>query len=110
MPTLNEFKLLHMALAIEKGWGKNVATKIYYGMIELGEAGDAWKHRADREYLMEYGVLDLQSHMIEELIDTIMYCVNAADLIDPEIDLDKALMDKFRINQKRNRIYVDDHV
>jgi NTP pyrophosphatase (non-canonical NTP hydrolase) len=115
MPTLNEAKGKVIELAKRFGWGisrKHVATKIFYAIIELGEAGDAWKHREDKEWLkQELNIAtdeELTEHVAEELIDTIFYCLNGLYCLNPTLDVDKAFDRKWRINLERGRTYVDD--
>jgi len=111
MPTLNEGIKRITKLANEKGWGHDIATKIYYGMIELGEAGDTWKHRDDPDYLMEkLGITPEQvpEAVAEELIDTILYCLHAFSCID-YWDADSLFDKKMGTNKERNRIYTDDN-
>ena len=116
MPTLNDAKDQVIALAKQFGWGisrEHVATKIYYAIIELAEAGDAWKHRGDPAWLeRELHVStdrELMDHVAEELIDTIFYCLNGLYCLDPALDVDAAFTRKWQINRERGRTYVDDH-
>lgn len=97
-------------LAERKGWGSDPATKIYYAMIELGEAGDVWKHREDVEYLAELGLMKGQVPYAtaRELIDALFYCLHGLLCIDPEISADGLFMAKLQVNEGRKRIYVDD--
>lgn len=115
MSTLNEAKDKVIELAKRFGWGisrEHVATKIFYAIIELGEAGDAWKHRDDEGWLkQELNIVteeELTEHVAEELIDTIFYCLNGLYCLDPALDVDKAFDRKWRINLERGRTYVDD--
>jgi len=115
MSTLNEAKDKVIELAKRFGWGisrEHVATKIFYAIIELGEAGDAWKHRDDKGWLkQELNIVteeELTEHVAEELIDTIFYCLNGLYCLDPDLDVDKAFDRKWRINLERGRTYVDD--
>jgi len=108
--TLNEGIKQIEELSIKKGWGNNPATKIYYAMIELGEAGDTWKHRNDPAYLKEKLGITLEQvpgAVAEELIDTIIYCLHGLRCIGI-YDGDKIFADKMEVNEGRNRIYVDD--
>ena len=111
MPTLDETKSLIWQLSKKKGWGEEVATKIYYAMIELGEAGDCWKHRGDPEYLMnnlKITVDEVPDYMMEEFIDALFYIFHAMMCLDPDLSADEAFQRKFKINENRNRVYVDD--
>lgn len=113
MPTLDRCKEMIAKLATEKHWGSDVGIKIYYGILEMAEAGDVWKHRGDSDYLIEH--YDIQSeeelnvYMAEELIDTIYYCLHCLMCIAPEISADMTFLSKHEVNIKRNRIYVDDN-
>ena len=110
MPTLDEGIKIISTLADKKGWGEDVATKIYYGMIELGEAGDLWKHREDLDYLKKIGISpeQVKDAIAEELIDTILYCLHGFHCIGL-YDADRRFHEKMGINEKRNRIYADDN-
>ncbi len=111
MPTLNDGILQMQKLADEKGWGDDIATKLYYAMIELAEAGDAWKHRADEKYLKdELGITkeELPGYMAEELIDAIKYCLHGFSCLG-YYEADEMFDYKMQKNIKRNRIYVDDN-
>lgn len=110
MPSLKDCQEMIQKLAQEKGWGEDVGTKIFYAMIELGEAGDVWKHRADSKYLMEkVDVLGRWKDLIaEELIDTIFYCLHGLLCLNPKLNPDELFDEKLRKNRKRNRIYIDD--
>jgi NTP pyrophosphatase (non-canonical NTP hydrolase) len=116
MPTLEEAKTNVIDLAKKFGWGtkkEHVATKIYYAMIELGEAGDAWKHRGDKKWLKrELNVTseeELAKHITEEFIDTIFYCLNGIYCLNPNIDVDQEFEKKRKINLQRGRTYIDDN-
>ena len=115
MPTLDDAKAMVIELAKRFGWGiseEHVATKIFYAVIELGEAGNAWKHRGDKEWLERElsvsSMKDLRRHVAEELIDAIFYCLNGIYCLDPSINVDEEFERKWRINYKRGRRYIDD--
>jgi len=110
MPTLDKCKQMIAELAEKKGWGCDVATKIYYAMIELGEAGDLWKHRDDMGYLMNLNIepKNLDTEIAIELIDTIYYCLHALHCLNPHINPDNIFKYKYNVNEKRQRVYVDD--
>lgn len=110
MPTLNDGIKQMKKIGDIKGWGEDVATKIYYGMIELAEAGDAWKHRDDPNYLLqELGITrdELELYMAEEFIDTIKYCLHGLHCIGIS-EADEMFDYKMEKNLARNRIYADD--
>lgn len=106
--SMRDAQLMIMELAKSKGWGADVAIKIYYGMIELGEAGDIWKHREDEEYLKELGIDDVEKAVAIEIIDTLYYCLHALYCLNPALIPEDLFLEKFEINEKRNRYYVDD--
>ena len=111
MPTLDECKEMISMLANKKGWGSDVGTKIFYAMIELGEAGDIWKHRNDPEYLLSILRLDInhvKSAIAEELIDAIYYCLHALHCLDESLSADEIFLSKHKVNEGRNRVYTDD--
>lgn len=115
MPMLDEAKVKVIELAKKFGWGtsrEHVSTKIYYAMLELGEAGDAWKHRDDKEWLKQelniHTEDELTKHVTEELIDAIFYCLNGIYCLDPNTDVDQEFDRKWRINLERGRTYTDD--
>ena len=109
MPTLDEAKKLISDLAEKKGWGSNPATKIYYAMIELGEAGDLWKHRNDHNYLISLGLTpdELVFAVAMELIDTIFYCLHGLLCIDPDMSADALFTSKLKVDRNRERICED---
>jgi len=110
MVTLNDGIRRISQLADEKDWDNDIATKIYYGMIELGEAGDIWKHRGDKKHLKEkLGITPEQvvDAIAEELIDAILYCLHGFRCIE-FYDADYLFDEKMKTNQKRNRVYLDD--
>ena len=110
MPTLNEALKQISKLADEKGWDEDVATKIYYGMIEFAEGGDLWKHRADFDYLKSIGInsySEVVDAIAEELIDAILYALHGLNCIG-FADADWMFDYKMEKNRKRNRIYADD--
>ena len=108
MPSLKECKEMIAKLAEAKKWGSKVETKIFYAMIELGEAGDIWKHRGDKKYLDSLGIQDLKEAVAEELIDTIFYCLHALHCLDSNLDPDELFIMKYNKNKSRERVYVDD--
>ena len=109
MVTLNEGIKRMAYLAEEKGWGNDIATKIYYGMIELGEAGDIWKHRDDEEYLAEIGLTkeEVPDAVAMELMDAIKYCLHGFSCVG-FWDADYLFEKKMKVNRERKRIYTDD--
>ena len=100
MPSLEVCKRMVIELEETKGWGKDPATKIYYAILELAEAGNLWKHRLNKRFS--------RKAVIEELIDAVFYIVETAHHIDPEIDLDLLFLEKYQKNLSRERLYPDD--
>jgi len=111
MVTLNRGIQRITELADEKGWANDIATKIYYAMIELGEAGDIWKHRDDEKYLADIGITreGVPAAVAEELIDTILYCLHGFACIG-FWDANHLFEEKMKVNKERERIYADDAI
>jgi NTP pyrophosphatase (non-canonical NTP hydrolase) len=96
MPSLQEAKRKVEELVVQKGFGNTpdeVANKLLFAFIELGEAGDSWKKGKPRE------------ETIEELIDVIFYVLDASRLIDPDADLDVVFEKKWAKNMSRGYQY-----
>ena len=92
MPTLQESKKKVEELVKAKGFGNSpdeIANKLLFAFIELGEAGDSWKKGKPAE------------ETIEELIDVIFYVLDASRLIDPNADLDMVFEKKWAKNMGR---------
>lgn len=107
MVTLNDGLRQIAELGKAKDWGEDIATKIYYAMIELGEAGDIWKHRGDFFYLQKIGLTPdkVSDAVAEELINAILYCLHGLYCIEFH-DPDWLFDYKMGINEKRSRIYM----
>ena len=96
MPTLEEAKAKVRDLVLAKGFGNSpgeIANKLLFAFIELGEAGDSWKKGKPKE------------ETIEELIDVIFYVLDASRLIDPEANLDLVFERKWEKNMGRSFQY-----
>lgn len=96
MPTLQAAKKKVEELVIAKGFGNSpdeIANKLLFAFIELGEAGDSWKKGKPKE------------ETIEELIDVIFYVLDASRLIDPDADLDGVFEEKWAKNMGRPHRY-----
>jgi len=96
MPSLQEAKRKVEELVKAKGFGNSpdeIANKLLFAFIELGEAGDSWKKGKPTE------------ETIEELIDVIFYVLDASRLIDPKADLDEVFDRKWAKNMGRNFQY-----
>ncbi len=96
MPTLEEAKRKVEELVKAKGFGNTpdeIANKLLFAFIELGEAGDSWKKGKPTE------------ETIEELIDVIFYVLDASRLIDPKADMDKVFEKKWAKNMGRDFRY-----
>jgi len=96
VPTLEEAKKKVEELVISKGFGNTpdeIANKLLFAFIELGEAGDSWKKGKPTE------------ETIEELIDVIFYVLDASRLISPRANLDEAFEKKWAKNMGRGYRY-----
>lgn len=96
MPSLEEAKKKVEALVKEKGFGNSpdeIANKLLFAFIELGEAGDSWKKGKASE------------ETVEELIDVIFYVLDASRLIAPDANLDDAFERKWAKNMGRPHRY-----
>ncbi len=96
MPTLNEARKKVEELVVAKGFGNSpdeIANKLLFAFIELGEAGDSWKKGKPTD------------GTIEELIDVIFYVLDASRLIDPNADLDLEFEKKWTKNMGRSFQY-----
>ena len=92
MPTLQDSKKKVEELVVAKGFGNSpdeIANKLLFAFIELGEAGDSWKKGKPKE------------ETIEELIDVIFYVLDASRLIDPGANLDEVFERKWAKNMGR---------
>lgn len=92
MPTLEEAKRKVRELVEAKGFGNTpdeIANKLLFAFIELGEAGDSWKKGKPPE------------ETIEELIDVVFYVLDASRLISPGADLDQVFERKWAKNMQR---------
>jgi NTP pyrophosphatase (non-canonical NTP hydrolase) len=96
VPTLEESKRMVEELVKAKGFGNTpdeIANKLLFAFIELGEAGDSWKKGKPTE------------ETIEELIDVIFYVLDASRLIDPGANLDEVFEKKWSKNMTRPHRY-----
>ena len=96
MPTLEASKRKVEELVVAKGFGNSpdeIANKLLFAFIELGEAGDSWKKGRPKE------------ETIEELIDVIFYVLDASRLISPDADLDAVFEAKWTKNMTRPHRY-----
>jgi NTP pyrophosphatase (non-canonical NTP hydrolase) len=96
VPTLQDAKRKVEELVLAKGFGNTpdeVANKLLFAFIELGEAGDSWKKGKPTE------------ETIEELIDVIFYVLDASRLIDPDANLDEVFQQKWAKNMGREFRY-----
>ena len=83
-------------MVLAKGFGNSpeeVANKLLFAFIELGEAGDSWKKGKPKE------------ETTEELIDVIFYVLDASRLIDPRANLDEVFERKWAKNMGRGYQY-----
>lgn len=96
MPSLEEAKKKVEELVVAKGFGNSpdeVANKLLFAFIELGEAGDSWKKGKPTD------------ETIEELIDVIFYVLDASRLIAPSANLDEEFDKKWSKNMNRGFRY-----
>lgn len=96
MPTLEEAKKKVKELVEAKGFGNTrdeIANKLLFAFIELGEAGDSWKKGKPTD------------QTIEELIDVIFYVLDASRLIAPGANLDEVFDRKWAKNMGRPHRY-----
>lgn len=92
MPTLEESKRKVEELVKTKGFGNTpdeIANKLLFAFVELGEAGDSWKKGKPKE------------ETIEELVDVIFYVLDASRLIDPDANMDEVFEKKWTKNMTR---------
>lgn len=92
MPTLEQAKKKVAELVASKGFGNTpdeIANKLLFAFIELGEAGDSWKKGRPT------------AETIEELVDVLFYVLDASRLIDPKANLDLAFEKKLEKNMTR---------
>ena len=96
MPTLEESKRKVEELVKTKGFGNTpdeIANKLLFAFIELGEAGDSWKKGKPKE------------ETIEELVDVIFYVLDVTRLIDPDANMDEVFEKKWAKNMNRSFRY-----
>ncbi len=92
MPSLEEAKRRVAELVAAKGFGNtpdDIANKLLFAFIELGEAGDSWKKGKS------------PNETIEELVDVIFYVLDASRLIAPEANMDEVFEKKWAKNMSR---------
>jgi len=96
VPSLEEAKRKVEELVIAKGFGNSpdeIANKLLFAFIELGEAGDSWKKGKPAE------------ETIEELVDVIFYVLDASRLIKPNANMDEVFEKKWAKNMNRGFQY-----
>ncbi|MDG6902627.1 MAG: hypothetical protein JRM80_11815 [Nitrososphaerota archaeon] len=96
MPSLEEAKKKVEELVVAKGFGNTpdeIANKLLFAFIELGEAGDSWKKGKPT------------AETVEELIDVIFYVLDASRLIAPGANLDEVFEKKWAKNMNRPHRY-----
>jgi NTP pyrophosphatase (non-canonical NTP hydrolase) len=96
VPTLEEAKRKVEELVKAKGFGNSpdeIANKLLFAFIELGEAGDSWKKGKNTD------------ETIEELIDVMFYVLDASRLIAPDANLDEMFERKWAKNMNRGFQY-----
>jgi len=96
VPTFQEAQRKIEELVKSKGFGNTpdeVANKLLFAFIELGEAGDSWKKGRPSD------------ETIEELIDVIFYVLDASRLIAPNANMDEEFEKKWAKNMNRSFQY-----
>lgn len=96
MPSLEQAKRKIEELVKAKGFGNkpdDVANKLLFAFIELGEAGDSWKKGKPKD------------ETIEELVDVIFYVLDASRLVDPGANMDEVFEKKWAKNMNRGYQY-----
>jgi NTP pyrophosphatase (non-canonical NTP hydrolase) len=96
VPSFEEAKKKIEELVKAKGFGNTpdeIANKLLFAFIELGEAGDSWKKGKPSE------------QTIEELIDVIFYVLDASRLIAPNANMDEVFERKWAKNMGRSFQY-----
>jgi len=91
-PSLEEAKKKVEELVVAKGFGNSpdeIANKLLFAFIELGEAGDSWKKGKPAD------------ETIEELVDVIFYVLDASRLIKPDANMDEVFEKKWAKNMSR---------
>jgi NTP pyrophosphatase (non-canonical NTP hydrolase) len=96
VPSFEEAKRKVAELVVAKGFGNSpddIANKLLFAFIELGEAGDSWKKGKPSD------------ETIEELVDVIFYVLDASRLIAPEANMDEVFEKKWAKNMSREFRY-----
>jgi NTP pyrophosphatase (non-canonical NTP hydrolase) len=96
VPSLEQAKRKIEELVKAKGFGNkpdDVANKLLFAFIELGEAGDSWKKGKPKD------------ETIEELVDVIFYVLDASRLVDPGANMDEVFEKKWAKNMNRGYQY-----
>ena len=97
---LEEMKKEIEKLVLEKGFynkPEDIAKKLLFAFIELGEASDAWKKGKGEE------------EIAEELIDVIFYVLDTSRLACPTVDMDQIFDKKLKKNKQRTYQYGEGH-
>jgi len=92
VPSLEEAKKKVEELVMAKGFGNSsdeIANKLLFAFIELGEAGDSWKKGKPAD------------ETIEELVDVIFYVLDASRLIKADANMDEVFERKWAKNMNR---------
>jgi NTP pyrophosphatase (non-canonical NTP hydrolase) len=76
---------------------EDVAKRLLFAFIELGEAADAWKKGLSEEVIAE------------ELVDVIFYVLDASRLACPIVNMDEMFREELEKNGKRPYQYGEGH-
>ena len=88
------------AFVVAKGFynsREDVAKRLLFAFIELGEAADAWKKGLSEETVAE------------ELVDVIFYVLDASRLACASVNMDDMFRKKLEKNRKRPYQYGEGH-
>ena len=97
---LEEMKKQIETLVVEKGFynkPEDIAKKLLFAFIELGEASDAWKKGL------------VEEKIAEELVDVIFYVLDASRLACPSVNMDEMFREKLQKNKEREYQYGEGH-
>lgn len=87
-------------LVVAKGFynsREDVAKRLLFAFIELGEASDAWKKGLSEDTIAE------------ELVDTIFYALDASRLACPSVNMNEMFRKKLEKNKNRPYQYGEGH-
>lgn len=109
--TLEQMRKEIGELIKQKGWGNNYyffPFKLFYAMLELAEAGEMWKKGKNRwqyEKWKNVTQKEWEDKIAEQLIDVIIYILDASRLGCPNSNMDKVFEEKLKKNFSRKYKY-----